>query len=43
MKEEVVDDGIFCDMTSYILMDMYLPFGETCLQFKARRLVNFDG
>ena len=43
MKGKVVDDGIFCDMTSYILMGRYLPFGETCLLFKERRLVKFDG
>jgi len=33
MKGKVIDDGIFCDMTSYILVGRYLPFGETCLLF----------
>jgi hypothetical protein len=42
MKWKVVDDGIFCDVTSYILVGRYLPFGETRLLFKERRLVKFE-
>jgi hypothetical protein len=29
MKGKVVDDGIFCDTASYILVARYQPFGET--------------